>query len=119
VATIFVTDGPMMPSLSLAEQQSRLLRAQGVVNYGVGIGDLAQHALLRSVTETGGYREIDFGGDVIGSLASLGAIVGEMGGQCVPEAKLTPSAPVTPTAPPPTVDPRRRYKAYMPDAGER
>jgi Mg-chelatase subunit ChlD len=113
VATIFVTDGPMMPSIEMAEQQSRLLRQMGAKNYGIGIGDLAQHGLLRTVCEPRGYREIDFGGDVITPYQELGAIVAEMGGICLPESRLTPGAPTA--TPLPTATPvRPLYDQYFP-----
>ncbi|MFN2114973.1 MAG: VWA domain-containing protein [Anaerolineae bacterium] len=115
VATIFVTDGPMMPSIEMAEQQARLLRQMGVLNYGIGIGDLAQHGLLRSVCEPGGYREIDFGGDVITPYEELGQIVGAMGGICLPESKLTPGIPDATSEPAPTDTPVRPIdRLYLP-----
>lgn len=114
VATIFVTDGPIMPSLEMAQQQGNLLRASGVVNYGIGVGDLAQHGVLRLVCEPGGYREIDFGGDCIGAYDSIGGIVGPMGEECVPPDGVTPtpSRPRTPTPTPPTW----RFRAFLPEA---
>ena len=97
VATVFVTDGPMMPSLDMADQQARLLRQLGVLSYGIGIGDLAQHALLRSVCEPGGYYEVDFGGDIITPYTQIGSTVSPFGGICVPATRLTPGPRPTPT----------------------
>jgi Mg-chelatase subunit ChlD len=113
VVTIFVTDGPMMPSLEMAEQQARLLRQSGVKNYGIGVGDLAQHGLLRTVCEPGGYREIDFGGDLITPYRELGAIVAKMGGICLPAARLTPGAP-TPSVSPRSTDVPGRNRIHLP-----
>jgi len=114
VATIFVTDGPIMPSLEMAQQQSALLRSTGVVNYGIGVGDLAQHGLLRSVCEPGGYREIDFGGDCIGAYESIGAIVGPMGDECWPQGG-TPGVP-SPTPSATATQVPWTYRAYLPVA---
>jgi len=117
VATIFVTDGPIMPSLEMADQQARLLRGAGVLNYGIGVGDLAQHGLLRLVCEPGGYREIDFGGDCIGAYEDLGAIVGPMGDECLPLDGVTPTLEPRVTATPTRRPPPGPFRAYLPSVG--
>jgi uncharacterized protein YegL len=115
VATVFVTDGPMMPSLDMADQQARLLRQLGVVNYGIGIGDLAQHALLRSVCEPGGYYECDFGGDIITPYTRIGATVAAFGGICLPLDRLTPGPRPTATRVATTTPlPAPAHSVYLP-----
>jgi hypothetical protein len=115
VATVFVTDGPIMPSLEMAEQQARYLRNSGVIHYGIGIGDLAQHGSLRKICEVGGYHEVDFGGDLIGAYEQIGGQIAPFGGQCLPIGAPTPTlgpkASPTPTRAPAVGS----QWAYLPD----
>lgn len=111
VVTLFVTDGPIMPQLEMAEQQARVLRTEGVLHYGIGIGDLAQHGSLRKICESGGYRELDFGGDLIGAFRALGAIVAPFGDLCLP-----PEAPTPTVAPRVTPTPEPLISSYLPVA---
>jgi len=82
VVTIVVTDGPMSPALPLASAQADALRRRGVKHYAIGIGTLAQHALLRAIAEPGGYRELRFGGDVITAYREIGTIVAALADVC-------------------------------------
>lgn len=99
VVTISITDGPMNAPLQLTELRARALRDQGIKHYTIGVGDLAQYATLRTVSEPGGLREVDFGGDVISAYVELGAMAVDAARICPPP---TPTSPATgsPTATP-------------------
>ncbi len=91
VVTISITDGPMNAPLQLTELRAKALRDQGVKHYTIGVGDLAQYATLRTVSEPGGLREVDFGGDVISAYVELGAMAVEAARDCQP---VTPTVAV-------------------------
>ncbi len=113
VVTIAVTDGPMNAPLPLTELRAKALRDRGVRHYTIGIGDLAQYATLRAVSEPGGLRELDFGGDVITAYDELGAMASAVARACPPPATATPGPVVVPTeTPAPVIRP-----AFMPWSG--
>ncbi len=98
VVTIIVTDGPMMQNPELAELQGQALQRRGVRHYAIGVGFVAQHAALRTLSEPNGYYEIPFGGDVITPYKSIGTSIVTLGADCNPTGNSTPT-PWTPPGP--------------------
>jgi hypothetical protein len=86
VVTIIVTDGPMMQAPELAELQGLALQRMGVRHYSIGVGFVTQHAVLRTLSEPGGYYEIPFGGDVITPYTQIGATISTLGQDCTPSS---------------------------------
>ena len=82
----------MMDTPELAELAGLALRADGVRHYAIGVGFVTQHAVLRSLSEPGGYFELPFGGDVITPYAQIGGMVTALRSECSgePEPTATP-----------------------------
>jgi hypothetical protein len=116
LVTIAITDGPMSAPLPLTEAKANALRlTEGALHYTIGVGDLAQYATLRAVAEPGGMRELDFGGDVIGAYADLGAMAIQAVSVCPPAGTATPGTqPGDPTATPPGPTPTATPRSPLP-----
>jgi hypothetical protein len=88
----------MTPPISLAEARAEALRGQGVKHYAIAVGPAAQHALLRGLSERGGYHEVPLSGDVITPYQEIGEDIAEAADICLPPPTATPPVTAVPSA---------------------
>jgi hypothetical protein len=109
VLTHNITDGPMMQAPELARARAEALRsAYGAKHYHIAVGTIAQYALLRQISEPGGFWTLPFGGDVITPYTEFGVIAANIGFPAVCPGGSTPMPTVLPNETPPAASPTPR-----------
>ncbi len=108
LTTLVLTDGPMMQAPDLARARAQALRTEfGARHFAIAVGTIAQYALLRQISEPGGFWVLEFGGDLISAFEEAGAAIVALAEEM---AIATPTPAVPPTATPLPVTPR----GYLP-----
>jgi hypothetical protein len=110
VVTLVLTDGPMMQYPELAVARATALRTDlGVRHYSIAMGTIAHFAMLRQISEPGGFWTLPFGGDLVSAYRKAGAAIVARSLQ-TPEFVPTPYPNPSPTATPGPL----KARAYLP-----